>query len=1305
MFVKSRSAPLSCFPVPVSRPLPRLALVLMLAWCGLTLHTRGAEQALVHNYSEGAAALKGAVTAIVETAEHTLLVGSNVLSEFDGRKWTEIPVPGGYAFRGLARALESPRIYVGGIGALGYVERAGGEWQFHSLTRALAEAGLKLPEDIWSVHAIRGGAVWLGTREVLRWDGVRFDGWTLAGNQPLAGWTVNDGLNLYQDNVGILKLTESGPPQLLIAARDLPVTPVTWCVPPTDERDGREGAAFFGLGDAAFRWEGGKFTRLDELSRALRGSFPSNAVRLDRERIAIGTFKAGVVLATTTGRVLGAITPQQGLADDSVHSLCRAAGLWIGLEGTLAWVESPGEAGAFLRNEGALRGVPRMVVEVNGREFLLASKSLARRESDGSVTAVFGDAPLLWDATEAGEQLWIGGFGGLWTITGDGARAEHVHHVSTDVLQVKSTRRLAGGVVFLEGYALKGMQRGASGWVPRDLGQIVPDTPVSLRESEDGDIWVSTRRAGVFRFNWVERKRLGTDDLETIPQLALKGVYQFSEGAPNPILIQAGPKMFAFTTTSIWEFDTAAHRFAPAPQWEDFIGLAGAWSGVEGWWLVRPRMLATLGTQALIHVSLQGDTLQWTPLSCPGLESLGSPNGIFLTQHSSHLWITGAAQILRFDTAALSAAPAPGAASLRAVRLNGDPADHREAELSPGVQRLAFEFAGMGTNADRVFFQTRLEGVDHDWSAPTSDTTRLFGGLAPGSYAFRVRTVDAFGRTSSPFIHRFVVRPRWFETPWAYAALVLLIAGFGGLVARWQVRRLRRQNEKLNRLVAERTRELELSNTAKSEFLENVSHELRNPLNGLTGLLGQLNEARMAPEERERAKSLRAVAGTLTRVFEDVLEFSKLEYGYATLRKTTFSLHALLDEIVDLFSVPARAAGCELRVAWPPDLRDGFSGDADKIRTVISNFVSNALKYAPGKPVVISVDAEEKTPETIDMFIEVMDQGPGLPAEEQELIFKKFVRGTEAKRKQVPGTGLGLATCRVLARLMNGSVNVESTPGSGATFSLRFLLPRAPLPDAPVTTPPPPDGEAALIVEDEPYNQAILQGIALGLGYAPFVAGDAAEAAMQLAARRFALIFLDWELPGAKGGDVARYVRAAPGGDRPIILATTAHDSDEMRERCSAAGMDGFLLKPYNPARVQRVLAAVHAERRGETAAAPRQDSPGGSPLNLEAFKHYARARPHEAQQAASRYRQALAAEIAALTQAVEAGGAEASAGCAHRVRALGGLICAAELTEAAAQLEERARRGELAECRDQMPRLRALAESLDAQVANASGR
>jgi signal transduction histidine kinase/DNA-binding NarL/FixJ family response regulator len=590
-------------------------------------------------------------------------------------------------------------------------------------------------------------------------------------------------------------------------------------------------------------------------------------------------------------------------------------------------------------------------------------------------------------------------------------------------------------------------------------------------------------------------------------------------------------------------------------------------------------------------------------------------------------------------------------------------------DLWAGAQELAIEYKALSfVQPNRVFFRYQLEGYETSWINAGTRRTAYFTNLPPGSYRFRVQACNNDGVWNDVGATLLVVQaPHFYQTAWFYVVVALLLVVVAGLIYKWRTRALRRENEKLNRLVAERTRELALSNTAKTEFLEVISHEIRNPLHGLSGLLEQMQRLAPAGAARELLPSLQACVRSLGRVFEDVIHHTRLEHGQIEVQATPFLLRELLQEVVLAFSWHATQAGSRIELIWPEDAVDGFRGDEGKLRTIIENFVSNALKYAAPSPVTVRVEIHGEAADCQDVHIEVVDQGLGLPPEEQALLFRKFIRGTDARKKQVPGTGLGLATCRSLAALMGGHVGLESDVGKGSVFFLRVPLVRER-----ISAQTDWENAPALIVEDEHYNQVVLAGVISELGLRPFTASQAEQADMLLAQRAYAVIFLDWELPGLKGGDLARRIRASAGGQQPIIIGMTAHDGLDIRRQCEAAGMDAYLRKPCSAAQIRRVLASARTDRtRFQTGVSTPADAEQDARLSRnEALAYYERGSADDRQMARTRFGDAIDEELEAIRQGMAKGDVKRLAKAAHRINALGGVMGDAALTAAARALE-----------------------------------
>lgn len=1214
-------------------------------------------------------------------AQGGLWIGSNSLTRCIGGRCEQIAVPRAYAFRALAPDRVG-RVWVGAVGAIGFVSAdATGLWTFTSLNAELAQSGAPPPGDVWQAHAAGDGAIFVSSEWAHRWNGKTFDHWRLPSTPRLLSFPGEDAALIYQSGVGLLRLRATGDPTLEIADAEFPAKPITWIAPLAG------GNQFFGLGDQAFRRENdGRFVPLSELSATLRGSLPFAAARLRDGSLAIGTLRQGIVFASSSGE---AVT-RAPFPDDTVYSFFRDTddAILTGLaEG--ARVTYPPRQVLALATPTPTRGAPLHVFDQTGKRFLVTEKGVWI-STTVATNRLLVDAPRIWDATMLGDELWVAAFGGVWRIRG--AESVLEHHTAGDAPLLTPTAHAAHGLVFLDGYNLKLLQLGEHGWFARDLAARAGDTPLSLLEDARGELWISTIFSGIDRLQW-------TDGPE--PQLRLVGRYYEGHGLPNgathPRLTIVGSRVFAFCRDTILALNTAGTAFEPAPEFADFIGLqstSATTPGTSAYWLVQARD-AQNAPPALIRVGSHGERVHWEPVHAPGIDSIGPITSLDRSSDTSEtaLWLGGRDRVIRVPETELATANL--VPPLRIDQFTTDQARFATATPLPALNATTHEVtarfsASSGDRDAGLRFQTRLDGVESSWTAPSAETSRVYTGLRAGRYTLHARAVDRFGRVGPALSFPFAVAQPWFATPWAWGAYLLVAVGIGAGLTRARARALRRQNERLNQLVAERTRELELSNTAKSEFLENISHEIRNPLQGLTGMLDLLDETELKPKEREVAQSVKACADRLSRVSEEVLQYSKLEYGYVTVQPVPFSARTLLEDIAELFAAEAQRAKSRIVVELPDDFRDGFVGDEAKIRTILHNFVANALKYAPGAPIELRADTAEAVGGMVDLYFEVTDFGPGVAPDEQELIFQKFVRGSSAKANGAPGTGLGLATCRALAKAINGSVGVESLPGRGSTFYLRALVARAngtEIKTANTSTPRREKrGGRALIVEDERYNQTVLRGITLQLGFEPTVAANAAEARAALEIANFDVVFLDWELPGQKGVEIARYARTLPHGAHAVIVATTAHDSEEIRQRCREAGMNAFLLKPYTKQQIERAIAHAGPGLRSnnaltypKTEAAPSSETD----LSLEAFEWYARGTGEASADALGAYIAAVEDELHRLNQAQTQLNASQISYAAHRLRALAGSVGARALGQAAAHVEQLAAQPERAEFRD----------------------
>ncbi len=1242
----------------------------------------------------------GEVWAFAKGPDGQLWIGSDELFLFNGDARERISLPfSTYAVRALAHD-DKGRLWVGAIGEIGHLERTStGAWSYVSADAQLRAAGIGALRDVWLAHSTPQGVVFVADTQVIRWDGSRFEHWTLPSRPTLLSNEDGKTLWIFESGTGLLRMTPNGP-ALAIALKDLPSSIVFWALTPGAD-DGH--ALLIGTPDGIFLGKAGAWRRLDRVSATLEGKLPLHALMIGPETFAIGSYLGGMLVGTTSGDVLALVNRANGLPSDTVTGLFRADAdsLWIGYPGGMARMEARGVASVFDGHNGANENPILKTATHDGRIFVLSRRALSvlHPGRSGSPAILHPATPIpapFSDMADTPTDFWLSGFGGgVWRI--DHGKAQQESVVDGFVFALLPGGHNGDTMYVLENTHVQALYRTALGrWTPRDASIDFKAYPISVVRGAKGDIWISTVTRGLFRFRPVKKAAPGA------PTLALVRRYQGGSGLPRDIdrpgLTTVGGRVYVISEQGILGYAQRVDAFVPVPGLTDFSALAATPTDnpSRSYWIVRRTSgdVSDSAPPVLLRLTAHDADAPptWTAMRAPGIGQIGRITAINYTSIGKPaLWIAGSRSLVRLSADALAKlSPPPSLALDRVVRNEASiplPAAGKPLQLDSDTRQLRFDLAG-GARADdpSLRVQSMLSGLSDEWSAPQAVDTFAYTGLRAGRYTFRARTVDSVGRTGPVLTFGFNLEAPWYERAPAVVAYALLGALVIAAGVRWRIRHLKRVNQRLNALVDERTHELAHANAVRNEFLENISHEIRNPLNGIANLVDLLRDANLSPDARRLAHSLVRSTEHLKQVFGDVLGYTKLEYGQVGLDNRPFSLRLLLEDLIALFSVQVHEAGSSLELVYAVAEVDGFRGDSEKIRAILSNFVTNALKYAPATHIVLAVRCSAGTEDgTVDVKIGVRDQGPGIPLEEQARLFKKFSRGLSAKLRGIGGTGLGLAMCRSLAQLMDGEVGVTSSPGAGSTFWLKVPLQRTALPPHPEKGTPLPldlaDNARALIVDDQDYNQAVLRGIAHRLGFATDVAAHAGEVRLLVEQHAYAVVFLDWELPGPNGGEIARELRTHDHTRTAILIATTAHESDEIRQNCLEAGIDGFAPKPFDTAGIRAVLASAAATRRTHYAesAAPRVSwsamSPDARPgLTLSAFADFAEGDPARARQAVQLYLDTLDQEVQALKVAIESGDAEVIARRAHRLRSHAGLVNATGLNVAAQDLVVSAR-------------------------------
>jgi signal transduction histidine kinase/DNA-binding response OmpR family regulator len=361
----------------------------------------------------------------------------------------------------------------------------------------------------------------------------------------------------------------------------------------------------------------------------------------------------------------------------------------------------------------------------------------------------------------------------------------------------------------------------------------------------------------------------------------------------------------------------------------------------------------------------------------------------------------------------------------------------------------------------------------------------------------------------------------------------------------------------------------EAASQAKSQFLANMSHEIRTPITGVMGMLQLLQRTSLNEKQNRYVNNSMTSAGALLKVIGDVLDFSKIEAGKMELEKTTFTLPDVLDTAVGLLAERAEAKGLEMACRVTAEVPRQLVGDPDRLRQVLLNLISNALKFTEHGSVVVSCTQTESTDETVTLRFEVQDTGAGIAPAQQALIFEAFCQADSSMSRTHGGTGLGLTICRQLVSLMEGQISVQSVPGQGSTFWFTARFKRAAAADKPAATQAIVDfrGLRVLVVDDCSVVREIVCDYVRTWKGLPEAAPDSVaglELLRRAAARGepFAVAVLDWRMPGLDGFAAARLIQQEPALRNTGLVLLSSFTQTNLAADCENSGFAAWLPKP-----------------------------------------------------------------------------------------------------------------------------------------------
>jgi signal transduction histidine kinase/DNA-binding NarL/FixJ family response regulator len=394
----------------------------------------------------------------------------------------------------------------------------------------------------------------------------------------------------------------------------------------------------------------------------------------------------------------------------------------------------------------------------------------------------------------------------------------------------------------------------------------------------------------------------------------------------------------------------------------------------------------------------------------------------------------------------------------------------------------------------------------------------------------------------------------------------------------------------------------------KSEFVANVSHEIRTPMNGVLGMIELLHRTELSPKQRNLAGTLQYSANALMAVLNDVLDFAKLEAGKAELSVQVCQLSTFVTEATAMFESRAELKGIEIDTSIAEGVPRCVSMDRNRLLQILSNLLGNAIKFTNQGRVELKLTATYLTAMDCSLHFDVIDTGVGIAPEAQARLFSPFSQVDGSLTREHGGTGLGLAISRALARLMGGDIGLESSPGVGSRFWVEIpvqvqdeVLTSAS--EMSATLPAHPNalrkGARILVAEDNPVNRTVIGEMLTAFGCDFDFAENGAAAVKAVEEREYSIVLMDCQMPLLNGYEATKRIRSAGRSASALpIVAVTAHAAASERDKARTAGMNDYLVKPFNMASLFEVLsrwlqdpsATVRVAREPEPAASPAED-------------------------------------------------------------------------------------------------------------------
>lgn len=1109
--------------------------------------------------------------ALLQDEQGLLYVGNNMgVLEFDGVHWHTVRMPNQSVVRSLSLGQDG-KVYVGAKGELGYLQRETAGQHFVSLRDRVPPAYRNF-QDIRQTFSFNGGILFVSRSYLFLYKNQQFTTWS-SDTGFIKAFDLGERIIVNEQERGLHELRD-GQLKPLIGTSPLLGRSVFIAERMNDD------SIIFGTRDAGlFRYHHEQLEPFAaSLTAELLDAVIYSSTRLRNGNLAIGTVRNGVYLLNPQGDLIQHFNKDSGLADDNIRAIMEdnQHGLWLALDNGLARVEASSAISLFHSAHG-LQGNVLAINRWQHQLFVGTSVGLFALEKGTQQAAHFkaiqGLTGQIWDLLPFNQQLLVATNKGLFSCNGQKVEQQLDVPQPIKVLLIDRENPTQIWLGLQQGLWLVG-QNASGAWEIKQKYDGVTGSVNSLVFSADGALWVGTQTDGVYRVHQQNVAHFGT-----------------SEGLPSANRTTIGlwqqQPLFA-TVEGLYQFDAPSQRFRlhsklgqlfSKQPWvrNPVVDTAGrlwflTWNNEDG-----SRLTGVVDAAA---AELKFNSAPLYPMS-------DAPTDIIFAENDGVMWFGGADGLVRFDPTRLQKAvslPPPLVRRLitpkQHIELSGQPQQELTLPFEQNSLRFEYSVPRYG-HADAPLYQILLSGNDTSWSEWQHESYRDYTNLRPGHYQLQLRYKDSFGDISEALPISIYIEAPWYLRWWAYVIYAIVVAGALTSLIRWRMSPVLAHNQQLESMVQERTQHLETTMrelesakikaeaaaVAKSEFLANMSHEIRTPMNAIMGFSQLAQNCEDYAEQQLYLHKITSSSRILLGILNDILDFSKVESGRLELEKIRFSLSELLQQIRDIFSEQARQKRLELLISVQPGLPDTFIGDPLRLCQILMNLVGNAIKFTGRGSVTVMVDqvVDSTQDQALALKFSVSDTGIGLTKDQQAKLFQAFSQADSSTSRKFGGTGLGLSIAQRLVQMMGGNIVVDSEPGVGSQFSFVVKTHAAPEPQisAPTHAANSPGQPRVLLAEDNNYNQALAQIILQRAGYEVDIAADGQAAVDMVCKGTYDLVLMDVHMPKLDGFAATRALRQQPHLLNLPIIALTAHGDDEFRSEAQLAGMNDYVLKPF----------------------------------------------------------------------------------------------------------------------------------------------